>query len=481
MSLPRDPPVTPRLLQAVLRSFADIGPPVSDVELLRRFVENDQQAFAELVRRHGRLVWAACRNLTHSEADAEDAFQATFLVLLQNAKTIRQAGKLSTWLYGVAHKVCGNARRSGQRRTARERTNPPPESNGAAISDSAWDRALAAVHEEVAKLPESLRVPFVLCCLEGKRVSDAAEQVGLKLGTFSSRLTRAKDAVLAKLDARGLTLGVVAAVGSTNPPTDAVARAIAVAAAGFVVPSSIHQLSQGVIGMSMKSVKILVTAVVLTCGLGLGVGSRWVSNADAQPPPKAPATKADLELRVQQLQAELEQLRLSEVADALIMKQAKKEQPTFTTKKWEYNLVEVSDMGTRKFAEFLQDREDRGWEFNGTTIMNSGKAQTVWVFRRPIKTVSSDTKTYTAILADLNALVQNNPANPPKKIQRVTYQKGDLPLDPDELGGLLLMLAEKRLKPVGLSIQSTAAGLTVEGDPQVVKWIDGVIKKLNEK
>src|SRR5262245_20666604 len=63
-------PVTPRLLQAVLRSFADIGPPVSDKELLRRFIQGDQQTFAELVRRHGRLVWAACRNLTRSEADA---------------------------------------------------------------------------------------------------------------------------------------------------------------------------------------------------------------------------------------------------------------------------------------------------------------------------------------------------------------------------------------------------------------------------
>src|SRR5258708_37489366 len=125
----RGMPVQSRLLQAVLRSFADVGPPTSDAELLRRFIQNDQQAFAELVRQHGRLVWSACRSLTHSEADAEDAFQATFLVLLQNAKKVRQADRLSTWLYGATHKVCANARRGANRRKARECANPTPDRN----------------------------------------------------------------------------------------------------------------------------------------------------------------------------------------------------------------------------------------------------------------------------------------------------------------------------------------------------------------
>src|SRR5262249_41249151 len=179
------------------------------------------------------------------------------------------------------------------------------------IPDSAWDRALAAVHEEVANLPETLRVPFVLCCLEGKSVSEAAEQVGCKLGTFSSRLTRAKDAILTRLETRGLTLGVIAAVGLTAPPANAVARAAAVARPGFVVPNSILELSQGVIGMSMKPVKILAAAVILVCGLGLGVGSRWASNAGAQQlPPKPPPTTVDLEAKIKQLQAELQALRL---------------------------------------------------------------------------------------------------------------------------------------------------------------------------
>ena len=205
--------MSPRSLQYVLRSLAETAPMASDADLLRRFLQQDEQAFAELVRRHGRLVWAVCRHLTRSDAEADDAFQATFLVLLKNAKKVREPGNLSAWLHGVAYKVCAKSRQSAKRRNARERATALREGNGSAVPDSAWDRALAAVHEEVAKLPDTLRVPFVLCCLEGIGVTEAAERLGWKLGTLSGRLTRAKDAVLLKLEARGFTLGVVATVG----------------------------------------------------------------------------------------------------------------------------------------------------------------------------------------------------------------------------------------------------------------------------
>jgi len=283
--------VSQRSLHAVLHSLADTDDTASDAELLRQFLRGDEQAFAELVRRHGRLVWSVCRHLSRSEPDAEDAFQATFLVLLKNAKTVRATGTLSAWLYGVAYKVCANARRGEHRRTAREHVRSTPETSGAAVPESAWDRALAAVHEEVAKLPEVLRVPFVLCCLEGKGVTEAAQQLGWKLGTLSSRLTRAKDAIVARLDARGLTLGAIAALGVTAPPpTVAVAKATAVAQVGFAVPASVLQLSHGVISMSLKSVKALTAIVVLSCGLGLSLGTRWSPDARAQPTPNESVT-----------------------------------------------------------------------------------------------------------------------------------------------------------------------------------------------
>ena len=154
--------MTPRSIQYVLRTLAETSPTVSDADLLRRFSANDEAAFGELVRRHGRLVWAVCRHLTRSDAEADDAFQATFLVLLKNAKKVRDAGKLSAWLHGVAYKVCAKSRLAAQRRSAREQASAVREGVGSAVPDSAWDRALAAVHEEVAKLPETQRVPFVL-------------------------------------------------------------------------------------------------------------------------------------------------------------------------------------------------------------------------------------------------------------------------------------------------------------------------------
>src|SRR5262245_9170972 len=111
----------PRSLQAVFHSLADPDGPVGDGELLRRVVGGEEGAFTELVRRHGRLVWTACRHLTGSEAEADDAFQATFLVLLRRAGRIRHADRLSAWLHGVAYKVCANVRRTARRRAARER------------------------------------------------------------------------------------------------------------------------------------------------------------------------------------------------------------------------------------------------------------------------------------------------------------------------------------------------------------------------
>jgi DNA-directed RNA polymerase specialized sigma24 family protein len=112
--------MTARPLHAVLRAIADAAPPATDADLLRRFVASrDDEAFAALVKRHGRLVWAVCRHLTDSAAADDDVFQATFLVLVRNAAGVRYAAKLSAWLHGVAYKVCGKSRLAARRRTTR--------------------------------------------------------------------------------------------------------------------------------------------------------------------------------------------------------------------------------------------------------------------------------------------------------------------------------------------------------------------------
>ncbi len=396
--------MTARPLHAVLRALADTGPPDADADLLRRFVATrDDEAFASLVKRHGRLVWAVCRHLCRSDAEADDAFQATFLVLVKNAASVKDAAKLSAWLHGVAYKVCGKSRLAAKRRTTREQATAHRERNGHAIPDSAWDRALAAVHEEVAGLPDTLRVPFVLCCLEGLGQTEAAEQLGWKLGTLSGRLTRAKDAVLAKLSARGLTLGVLASVGLATVPSDVSAKAVGLGQIGFAVPGSVLQLSTGVIGMSVNKVKLLAAGVLAACGLAVSGGAGWVATAGAQ---SAPAKVAAAD-RVKQLEAELQKARaeaeqataeaaradaLKKMAEAKLkadeaiaryaeekVKTAKAESTT-STKRWEYDFVAVSEMPQTKFVKFLQDREDKGWEFVGTTPLDD---KPVWVFRKP--------------------------------------------------------------------------------------------------
>jgi hypothetical protein len=188
---------------------------------------------------------------------------------------------------------CGGRRPSAaQRRAARELAKAKSAGNGAVVPDSAWDRALAAVHEEAACLPETLRLPFILCCLEGKGVSEAAAQLRWKVGTLSARLARAKDAVLTRLGRRGLTLGAVAGLSLAIPPSALLAKTVALPRAAGVVSGSLLHLTKGVIGMSTNSVKLLAAAMVLACGIGLGVGTGWVGVAKAQPAAKEPGADA---------------------------------------------------------------------------------------------------------------------------------------------------------------------------------------------
>jgi RNA polymerase sigma factor (sigma-70 family) len=157
---------------------------------LRRCVEGDREAFAELVRRYGNLVWSACRHLTGGDAGADDAFQATFVILFRNTGKIRDVGRLSSWLHGVAHRVCAKARLTAKRRKAREQA--VDERNGAAVPNSAWDRALAAVHEELGSLAETLRVPLriVLSGREGRDGSGGSARLETRhaVGTVQRQL-----------------------------------------------------------------------------------------------------------------------------------------------------------------------------------------------------------------------------------------------------------------------------------------------------
>jgi RNA polymerase sigma factor (sigma-70 family) len=201
--------VIQRLRRVLLRD--DSG--LTDGQLLRCFIDGrDEAAFAALVKRHGPLVWNVCRRLL-AEHDAEDAFQATFLVLCRKAATIRSREMVAGWLYGVAHQTALQARRTAARRRAREKQvvdMPEP----AVVEAGPWDDLQPLLDQELSRLHDSHRVVIVLCDLEGKTRKEAARLLGLAEGTVASRLARAR-AMLAKRLARhglGISGGALAAV-----------------------------------------------------------------------------------------------------------------------------------------------------------------------------------------------------------------------------------------------------------------------------
>ncbi|QDU19157.1 sigma-70 family RNA polymerase sigma factor [Urbifossiella limnaea] len=246
-----------------------------DGDLIRRFAGGDEAAFAALVCRHAAVVWAACRHLLPNPADAEDAFQVTFLAFARSARFVRDAGAVGGWLHGVAVRAALRLRRDAARRRSREHRTAAGEADRS-VPEGTWDALLAAVHEEVGRLPGPLRTAFVLCDLEGVRQPDAAARLGWKPGTLTGRLARARRQLLDRLTGRGLAPAVAGAVGlgvataTAAAPAELVGRVETLVRAGGVVPSAMSELVREVTPMAMNWwAKRLAAAVVVAGGLGV--------------------------------------------------------------------------------------------------------------------------------------------------------------------------------------------------------------------
>ena len=185
----------------------------SDSDLMNRFVaKKDSEAFAALVDRYGGIVWSVCRRILSRQEDAEDAFQAVFLVLVKQSPSIRNRGAIGSWLYGVAYRTAMKARRKMGRQSELDGNAASPTPEEGPASAAASRELMRVLDEEISLLPEKFRAPFVLCCIEGLSKSEAAQELHWKDGTVSGRLAAARKMLQERLTRRGVRLSAALAI-----------------------------------------------------------------------------------------------------------------------------------------------------------------------------------------------------------------------------------------------------------------------------
>ena len=283
-----------------IRTLFALGPVggLTDAELIEQFLgrhgAHREDAFAALVERHGPMVYGICRRMLSESADAEDAFQAVFLVLTRRAGAFRRAEGLRSWLYSVAVRTAKEARRRSAKQRASE-GGAMDESKAVYVPDQGRSDLLCVIHEEIDRLPSRYRDPLLLCELEGASRQDAARQLGVLEGTLSSRLSRARSLLRDRLTRRGVAsaAGAFAAlVGGTSsaalpgPLANATVRFALKFAGGRApsggVPAAVASLAEGVLKMiTVAKLKVILaataavgSAVCLAAGLAWAVGPK---------------------------------------------------------------------------------------------------------------------------------------------------------------------------------------------------------------
>ncbi|MGO9468495.1 MAG: RNA polymerase sigma factor [Isosphaeraceae bacterium] len=282
---------------------------MDDDELLKRFAaQRDEVAFAALVARHGRMVLGVCRRVLHNEHDIEDAFQATFLVLVSRATAIRDGDLLGHWIYGVAHRVAVRARANAARRHVHEQNLTAVQAGVEPPSCDGERRELRAVlDDELARLPELLRRPMVLCYLEGLTHEEAASRLRWPVGTVRSRLARGRDKLRGRLSRRGImsdSAALTVAAGSQPVPSALLDSTVRVslefttrqATASALASATATALAKGVLHAMMISKLKIFGAAMLTCVLTLGGLQTYalqLSSAHGDKAAAAPRPQAD--------------------------------------------------------------------------------------------------------------------------------------------------------------------------------------------
>ena len=268
---------------------------LTDAQLLERFIEHrDEAAFAALVSRHESMVMGVCLRVVRNHQDAEDAFQATFLVLVRKAASIASRGLLANWLYGVAYNTALKAKASNIKRQAKEKQVTEMPDPAMAEQELLSDDLQALLDQELSRLPEKYRVPIILCELEGKTRKEAAQQLGCPEGSLSTRLSRARVILAKRLARHGLAVsgGSLAAVLLQNAASACVPLSVAsstikaatlfAAGKGAMISGNVVALTEGVLKAMLLSKLKIGTIGMLVSLIAFGAGLFGYQAATAQ-------------------------------------------------------------------------------------------------------------------------------------------------------------------------------------------------------
>jgi RNA polymerase sigma factor (sigma-70 family) len=276
------------------------GQEPTDAELLKRYASlHDEDAFAALVRRYGKLVRSVSWRVLHHEQDADDVFQATFLVFATRAASIQKTSSLASWLYGVAFRTAMNARRNRTRRS-KEMRKSAGSNNEPPVAEASLREVQRILEEEVNRLPEKYRTPFVLCCLDGQSKGEAARNLGWKEGTVSSRLAQARKELQQRLTRRGVAFSAALccvelsrSAAAVSPPllSGTIKAALSFAAgtaANDLVAARVAALAKGALSPMLTTKLKIATALLLAAGCLIGAG--WLARQAlaAEPTGKLP-------------------------------------------------------------------------------------------------------------------------------------------------------------------------------------------------
>ncbi len=466
-----------RLVSTLLkqtRQLTQASSAEDDASLVGRFATSrDEAAFAALVHRHSPMVWAVCRNAVALEADAEDAFQATFLALIHQARGLKRRAAVGAWLHATAVRICIKARRASLRRVSRESQVARPDLMP--NPRETWYDEVAQVHRAISRLPQREHEVFVLCVLEGLAPSEVATRLGLKPHSVSGLLSRSRRRLQARL-AGSISL-IVAACCPALLPAALLTQTCRLSKPAAVLSPSVLSLTRSVVEVTMRK-NLLIAGLMIALGTALTAGKLLTSSAEAQGQPPAGA-RQDLGLTYG-IQKEDDQARANR--DRLVRKgyvPAGELSGGNSGQAWEYKVL--LHQANRSMESALNDLGGAGWDVSSMASVEGG-SQVVLVLKRP-------KGSRVAAGTSLNsAPVEAQPQLPSDAGVKLGVGRSEKPGDGSTMKVFRLQQADavamaallKDFNKEGtVAADPRTNSLVVEGKPDLVMRMEALIQKLD--